>query len=153
MFLKHVNLNTTYLWKYLKPKKNMNSLFYNIQVDYSMDTEVIVWNGSFILLHSLIVKNCPDISGWHRSICLDKLEVGELLCDLTIFVDKHKLHLNRKLKPLFFPLSDSNRWKNSEKWSNLCLNLASCSSSAIILLQKNVFSNSYLSDIINFLYE
>ena len=99
------------------------------------------------MLHSLIVKNFPDISGWHRSTCLDKLDVGELLWDLTILVERHKLHLNCKLKPLFFPLSDANRLKNSEKWSNLCLNLASCSSSATILLQKKCFSNySFFKD-------
>ena len=129
---------TSILLHELNKKISVRSTYFKCQNKNWILYFLIYSGGIFILLHSLIVKNFPDISGWHRSTCLDKLDVGELLWDLTILVERHKLHLNCKLKPLFFPLSDANRLKNSEKWSNLCLNLASCSSSATILLQKNV---------------
>ena len=77
------------------------------------------------------VKKCAESSGWQWFICFIRFDLGALLCDLIIFSDLHNWHLKCNKNVLFSFLMAINSWKKSEKWSNFCLNLASCSSSAI----------------------
>ena len=78
------------------------------------------------------VKNCAECSGWQVLICFIRFDFGALLCDLSIFSDWHNWHLKCNENVLFCVLMAANRWKKYEKWPNCSLNLASCSTSAII---------------------
>ena len=85
----------------------------------------------FCYISKKFVKNEAKISGW-RFIWFFRFDVGALLADLMILPDWHILHFHRSEKILFCPLMASDRWKNSDKWANFCLNFESCSSSARI---------------------